>query len=534
MALRINYNQASVGAQQSLGRTQSAFEQAVGRLSSGLRINRAADDSAGLAVSEKLKNQVRGLNQAHRNAQDAVSLLQTAEGALNETQGLLARMRELAVQSANDTLTNNDRVHIQNEVNQLVSEIDRIAQATQYNQISLLNKNSAVTLHNAGDALQFHIGANTNLVSGAAAVTTGDNTIQFNVPAGRAQDLGDVKTLKSINSSITSGNFTITGTGTATIDYDASVDTLFDVRDQVNAQTSTTGVSASVTNGRLILARTQSYLDPAGTANFTVAAGTGNIVAQLGIPTSSSQTPASSSTTAAEVIGNNTGSFTIDDGIQSPLPAGASVSFDPTTTMQQLANRMTTALASLYSAAGAPPTMETGTVTFTGGHFSMNNIVGSNISFVFSDTAIQDLLGLPQTTLNTGTQTGNNVVSLTASGSSSAIASGVTSLVSGTGSTVAVGSQTSANASISILDSAIETVSTSRGSIGALQNRLLSAMNNLGVASENTAAANSRIRDADVAQAVSEMTRAQILQQATMAVLAQANQSPMAVTQLLK
>ena len=101
-------------------------------------------------------------------------------------------------------------------------------------------------------------------------------------------------------------------------------------------------------------------------------------------------------------------------------------------------------------------------------------------------------------------------------------------------STVAVGSQTSANASISILDSAIETVSTSRGSIGALQNRLLSAMNNLGVASENTAAANSRIRDADVAQAVSEMTRAQILQQSTMAVLAQANQSPMSVTQLLK
>jgi len=116
------------------------------------------------------------------------------------------------VQSANDTLTNNDRVHIQNEVNQLVSEIDRIAQSTQYNQISLLNKNSAVTLQNAGDALQFHIGANTNRVSGAAAVTTGDNTIQFNVPAGRAQDLGDVKTLKSIDATITAGNFTINGT----------------------------------------------------------------------------------------------------------------------------------------------------------------------------------------------------------------------------------------------------------------------------------------------------------------------------------
>ncbi|MSQ43637.1 MAG: flagellin FliC, partial [Chloroflexi bacterium] len=140
MALRINYNQASLSAQRSLGSTQGQFANAIERLSSGLRINRASDDSAGLAVSEKLKNQVRGLNQAQRNAQDAFGLLQTAEGALNETHSLLARMRELAVQSANDTLSNNDRAHLQNEVNQLVSEIDRIAASTHYNKIALLNK----------------------------------------------------------------------------------------------------------------------------------------------------------------------------------------------------------------------------------------------------------------------------------------------------------------------------------------------------------------------------------------------------------
>jgi flagellin len=507
MALRINYNQASIGAQQSLGRTQSAFEQAVGRLSSGLRINKAADDSAGLAVSEKLKNQVRGLNQAQRNAQDAVSLLQTAEGALTETQGLLARMRELAVQSANDTLTNNDRVHIQNEVNQLVSEIDRIAQSTQYNQISLLNKNSAVTLHNAGDALQFHIGANTNLVSGAAAVTSGDNTIQFSVPAGRAQDLGDVKTLKA-SRGIAGGANTFTVDGN-TIQYDASVDTVFDVRDAINA--SGAGVTATVANGRLTLSKN---------ASFTVAGDTGGLVADLTIGS-----PAAGAVTGSTLIsdiGAGAGSFFITDG----GTGFATINYGQSgvLTLSDLATAMNTALASLGVASP--------NVAVTGGAFTFTQPAG----ILIEDQAP------PQFGFGTTQSSGPNVawpstatpMVTTTFSAVSPVLSGATSLVSGTGGTVAVGSQTSANASISVLDAAIESVSSSRGSIGALQNRLLSAMNNLGVASENTAAANSRIRDADIAQAVSEMTRTQILQQSTMAVLAQANQSPMSVVQLLK
>jgi flagellin len=514
MALRINYNHSSVGALPNLARAQSAFEQVVGRLSSGLRINRAADDSAGLAVSEKLKNQVRGLNQAHRNAQDAISLLQTAEGALTETQGLLARMRELAVQSANDTLTNNDRVHIQNEVNQLVSEVDRIAKSTQYNQIALLNKNSAVTLHDAGDALQFHIGANTNLVSGAPAATSGDNAIQFNVPAGRAQDLGDVKTLKQIDASITAGNFTVNGT---LIDFDPTVDTLFDVRDQINAETATTGVTAAVTNGRLTLS---SLTVP----TIPVADGTSNIVTRLGIPTSITQATVTGSTLVSEVS-SGTGAFYFDNN----LGAAETVSYTPSMTLNDLAAAMQTALRAL-------PGESSATVTVTGGSFEIKNLVGTNI---IVDPAIPAAFGLPTdgTTplaAGAGGTTGTPMITVLATGSSNLITSGVTSLVSGTGGTVAVGSQTSANASISILDAAIDSVSSSRGVIGSLQNRLLSAMNNLGVASENTAAANSRIRDADIAQAVSEMTRVQILQEASMAVLAQANQSPMSVVQLLK
>ena len=284
MALRINYNYESISAQRNLSSTQGSFFKALEQLSSGLRINKAADDAAGLAVSEKLKNQVRGLNQAQRNAQDGISLLQTAEGALNETHSLLGRMRELAVQSANDTLSNSDRLHIQDEVNALLSEVDRIANSTQFNKINLLNG----TTNNATEVL-LHVGA--NIESG-----TNDNEI-----------------------------------------------------------------TVSITN---------------------------------------------------------------------------------------------------------------------------------------SDT----------------------------------VALGVDALASA----ISLTTQSGANSAISALDTAIETVSTTRGQIGAYQNRLDSMINSLGVASENAGAANSRIRDADVAKSVSEMVRTQILQQSTMAVLAQANQAPQMALQLLK
>lgn len=152
MSLRINFNLSSVTAQRSLGATQDAYARTAERLATGLRINRASDDSAGMAVSERLRNQVRGLGQASRNAQDAIGLVQIAEGAMAETHRLLGRMRELAVQASNDTLSSSDRANLQTEVNQLVSEVDRIASATNFNGINLLDKNSAVSLHNAGVA----------------------------------------------------------------------------------------------------------------------------------------------------------------------------------------------------------------------------------------------------------------------------------------------------------------------------------------------------------------------------------------------
>ncbi len=153
MALRINYNLASSSAQRGLGASQDAYAKQATRLSTGLRINSASDDAAGMAVSEKLKNQVRGLNQAHRNAQDGVSLVQTAEAGLSETHSLLARMRELAVQASNDTLSASDRANLDAEFTQLSAEIDRISSTVAFNGIYLLNSGMST-------GLTLQIGAN--------------------------------------------------------------------------------------------------------------------------------------------------------------------------------------------------------------------------------------------------------------------------------------------------------------------------------------------------------------------------------------
>lgn len=188
MALRINYNLAASVAQRSLNASQDGYAKQAERLSTGLRINKAGDDAAGLAMSEKLKNQVRGLNQAQRNAQDGISLIQTAEGALSETHQILARMRELAVQSANDTLSTTDRNNLSTEFTQLYAEIERIANATQFNAEPLLNASGAAT------GLTFQIGAN-----------KGD-TLTYTVGSARASSLEVTMSAMSITAQAVSAS----------------------------------------------------------------------------------------------------------------------------------------------------------------------------------------------------------------------------------------------------------------------------------------------------------------------------------------
>ena len=176
MALTINTNVASLNAQRNLTSSQGDLATAMQRLSSGLRINSAKDDAAGLAISDRMTSQIRGLNQAARNANDGISMAQTAEGALQETTNILQRMRELAIQAANDTNSSSDRASLQAEVNQLQQEMTRIASSTSFNNRNVLDG----TLNNA----QFQVGANAN------------ETITFSIPSAQSDDLG-INSLKS-------------------------------------------------------------------------------------------------------------------------------------------------------------------------------------------------------------------------------------------------------------------------------------------------------------------------------------------------
>jgi flagellin len=200
MSYRVNTNIEALNAQRNLMMTALAFSKSAEKLSSGLRINRAGDDAAGLSISEKLRAQIRGLNQAVRNAQDGISLIQTAEGALNEVHSILQRMRELAVQAANDTLTTEDRQAIAQELVSLRNELDRIAQQTQFNGQNLLDGSFAAKL--------FHIGANQN------------QTIMI--------------TINNVNSTVIGGNLS------------NLVDTFNTTPNQVNAEALITGVDQAI------------------------------------------------------------------------------------------------------------------------------------------------------------------------------------------------------------------------------------------------------------------------------------------------
>jgi flagellin len=181
MSMIINTNMASINAQRHLSTSQTGLQNSLEKLSSGYRINKAADDAAGLAISEKMRSQIKGLNQAARNAQDGISLVQTAEGALNETHSILQRMRELAVQSANDTNTDADRAQIQKEVTQLITEIGRISSTTNFNTQNLLDGTFTAKL--------IHVGANAGQtisvsIANMDATALGVNAVDISSQAG--------------------------------------------------------------------------------------------------------------------------------------------------------------------------------------------------------------------------------------------------------------------------------------------------------------------------------------------------------------
>lgn len=384
--MRIANNIMALNAHRQLLINQHNAARALAQLSSGLRINRAADDPAGLAISERMRGQIRGLRQATRNAQDAISLIQTAEGALNESHAILHRMRELAIQAANDTNTAGDRFYIQTEINQLTDELSRIGNTTEFNTMTLLDGSFS--------GKKFHIGAN-----------SGQN-VGLTIEDMRAEALGVVA-------------------GTAVWSADAGK-TSFDLD----------GANASIDN---------------------LVAGAYRV----------------------EVSADGAVSLRTQGGVEIGHASSASVAGDTITVTVTHADYL------------VEPTTSTITLAID----------------VVSDGGASPLYS-----------TESGTISL---------------YVLGQGQGISVMNQADADVATTTIDNAIQAVSSQRSTLGAMQNRLTHTVANLSTMAENLQAAESRIRDVDMAAAMMEFVRNQILGQVAMAMLAQANLSAQMVLQLL-
>jgi flagellin len=453
-------------------------------LSSGLRINSAKDDAAGLAISERFTAQIRGLNQGVRNANDGISLAQTAEGALKEVTDNLQRIRELAVQSANATNSASDRTALQAEVAQLVAEIDRVAQNTKFNGVALLEGTFT--------SKAFQIGA----------------------------DITDTVSITSIASARTSA---IGGTSSSTAVGNVNVNTT--AIDGTNVFINGTAVGASTFDGYSTANGDASALSKANAIN-AVSATTG--VTATAATTSSTLTTAYSAGTNNRTAEVNGFSFTFSEDT------------DQATTQTNLLN----AINARTAESGISATAVTSTT------YTLNAADGRNITVTSAEAAALTAMGGMATgtsysgklTLTSGSSSGIQI-SATASGAAASNAIvGMTSgnfSVSASGSGVAVSSlsvTTAANATSAItsVDSALNTINSTRATLGSYQSRFESIVASSQTTAENLSASRSRIVDADFAAETASLTKAQILQQSGIAMLAQANAIPQNVLALLQ
>ena len=491
----INTNIASLNSQRNLNTSQMAQSQAIQRLSSGLRINSAKDDAAGLAISERMTAQIRGLSQAARNANDGVSLAQTAEGALSQSGSLLQRMRELAIQSANSTNSASDRAALQSEVNQIKDELNRVASTTTFNGLKILD--------GSFQNQKFQIGSNANetigvSVAGVAAtdlanfgVTGVNTTANF----GTGQAAASAATIPA-NNVIAAQTLTISGAKGTTTASVAAGDSAYTVATKVNNVSGTTGVTAKANNEATIAA-----LSAAGTVTVTI--GSGSTTATV-----SAAVTAADLTALGKAINNVTGTT----GITAEVTGGSLklVQADGKDIRIADFNHSVAAATATVTGLGADA------VTLTQGAAD-STVVAGQVKFSSSET-----YSLSSSVANTA----GSVLDAAANTAVSSTASLV--------SAIDIGSSTGAQDALEVVDSALARLNSIRGDLGAVQTRFELAINNLQTTSENLSAARSRIIDADFAAETANLTRAQILQQAGIAMLAQANALPQNVLALLR
>ncbi len=644
----INHNLMAMNTQRQLNLNNLAGAKSTEKLSSGFRINRAGDDAAGLAISEKMRGQIRGLNQASRNAQDGISMIQTAEGALNETHAILQRMRELATQAANDTNVGVDRGEIQKEINQLTSEINRVGNTTEFNTQKLLNGggvktdiNIATQTAGAAAGAISNVVVTTSSVQGATATITIDTDIV--ITANQQGAAGNDITIKLVNA----GNdqelgVTVTGNAITVNLATDGVGAVTTLRDQVVAAINADDAAKALVTASGGSATAAAAVGPTNLANgadeargiyeYTITNAFQKVGAQITIGSETFTAVASGaipslgefnvnddakeqavSLAAAinanknlngrfaatvvdnkiiltektgEAAGSNLGDASIGAGTNdatvgvysfnvSDVKVGGQYTIDGVNigvTDEASNTGIATGTAVLYSsdlnqmAANLKGAIDTNAllkdnydVTVSGSSITLTqktdkeSLTGPEVST--KTTKGNEFTGSFQIGANSGqsmTIEINDMRSLALgisgleSGTKAVAQNGVeasfvkiSSVTNGTDNTAVeyaldVSNHTKAQAAISVINDAIETVSAERSKLGAYQNRLEHTIKNLGTSSENLQAAESRVRDLDMAKEMMEFTKNSILQQAATAMLAQANMAPQSVLQLLR
>ena len=485
MSSVINTNISSLNSQRNLASSQASLATSIQRLSSGLRINSAKDDAAGLAISDRMTSQINGMTQATRNANDGVSMSQTAEGALSSSGDILQRIRQLAVQSSNATNSSSDRQALQTEVGQLNSELNRVATTTTFNGQSLLDGTMGTA--------NFQVGADANqLISASGANFTTSSYGNNEIKAGSAA--------VAATTAVTGGATTIAGSiGKATY-TSAAGDSAKSIAAGINGISSKTGVTATAT--------TDVTLKPDVSSSFTL--------------------DLSSDNSTAVTVSFSTGAGTSSDDFASGISAinaqtaktGVTASFDSTNGGIKLSNatgndiKITNQNATGGAAVGMMSFQADGTANVATSITATNSGVANGRVSLDSEKSfsVTDASGLK--------------LGGVASGAGASKLQSVASLD--------ITTFDGAQQAIKIADAALSAVDSQRAQYGALQSRFSSAISNLATSNENLSASKSRITDTDFASETANLTRGQILQQAGTAMLAQANSLPNGVLSLLR
>ncbi len=503
----VQHNLTAMNSSRMLGLTTSSQAKSTEKLSSGYKINRAADDAAGLSISEKMRKQIRGLTQASSNAQDGISAVQTAEGALNEVQDMLQRMNELAVKAANGTNSENDRNYIQNEIDQLTTEIDRVAQTTKFNETYLLKGDQGVSKVAVYTYKNYEVAtaATVTDAKGNSAITDQNTglsmTVSFKASAAQA-------TQTSLASALKSQGVSLKGVATAV--------TVAGATGGASAATPTASVGYALSLNGSAASQFKVIVDATDKTKFTIQDLNGNAIATVTVAGVS--TADTAALTKVGMTHTESAVLTATNATAAFGKGEVAAYYD------RDGNKISANALDSYFAYDSINGKEVARVDAADVYDALGNKVELKASVVSGGESLTGALSL---TLHVGadaTKDNQIVMNLSAMTTKGLGINGLK--VNGTDSTNAL-------SAIETIKEAIQKVSTQRSALGAIQNRLEHTINNLDNVVENTTAAESQIRDTDMADEMVKYSNNNILSQAGQAMLAQANQSNQGVLSLL-